>query len=93
MFLCVMVFKFKKFFQTAFLSLTRPSSNGERANGATLTWRDLSVYVTAPSESKTPFKRVLNNGAALKCLIRLIHFISIFPLQFEELCSLDHWSH
>lgn len=53
--------------QIAFLSLTRPNSNGVDT-GATLTWRDLSVYVTAPntrgkrSAHKAPFKRVLNNG-------------------------------
>ena len=48
----------------AFLSLTRPGSNGDRPIGATLTWRDLSVYVTAPSAkgNQPPFKRVLNNG-------------------------------
>ena len=48
----------------AFLSLTRPSSHTDRPIGATLTWRDLSVYVTAPKAkgNVAPFKRVLNNG-------------------------------
>ncbi|EFX84423.1 ABC protein, subfamily ABCG [Daphnia pulex] len=49
--------------EIAFLSLTRPSSHSDRPLGATLTWRDLSVYVTTPKAkgNVAPFKRVLNN--------------------------------
>nr|QST15008.1 ABCG2-like7 protein [Diaphanosoma celebensis] len=48
--------------EIAFLSLGKPTAS-HNYRGATLTWRDLSVYITTgkPKGSKTPFKRVLNN--------------------------------
>ena len=55
--------------QIAFLSMAKPNGHGDRA-GVTLTWRDLSVYVTTPSSGssgKAPFKRVLNNGIYHDC--------------------------
>ena len=47
--------------QTGFLEVN--SSNGDR-HGITLTWKDLSVYVTEKKKKgyQAPFKRILNNG-------------------------------